>query len=75
MYVMKLSDALMLQKLDAHSDLLVKGEIVEVIDGMLVLFISHQWIGFGFPDLRFEQFLEFQRAVQGLMKKSQRVIV
>lgn len=75
MYVMKLEDSLTLQTLEAHSDLLVKGDIVEVIGGMLVLFISHQWIGLGFPDLRFEQFVEFQRAVQGLMKRSQRVIV
>lgn len=70
MYVMKISDALDLVQLDNHDKLLQQKKIVEWQDGMIVIFVSHQWLSRAHPDKQMQQFAVLQGALRSLISGS-----
>lgn len=64
MYVMHVRDVLELTELSAHDKLLSAGKIVQFRAGMIVIFVSHQWLGRTHPDPQMKQF----RVLQGFLR-------
>eukprot|EP00971_Amphidinium_carterae_P105413 2087396-Amphidinium_carterae.1 len=60
MWVMQLSHALALTSLEPYEAQREAGAISMMQTGMLVSFISHQWLGLSQPDQNMEQFKDFQ---------------
>ena len=67
MYVMRVSDALQLNEVIDHQELLVQGKIVVYSEGMHVIFVSHQWLGSAHPDKDFQQFKVLQELLRNLL--------
>jgi len=67
MYVMSVKDALELTEMHHHQELLRKGKVVRRTPGMIIIFVSHQWLGFSHPDKHMKQFRVLQQALRNLI--------
>jgi len=67
MYVMSVKDALELTEMRHHQELLRDGKIIRRTSGMIIIFVSHQWLGFTHPDRNMKQFRVFQQALRNLI--------
>lgn len=61
MYGVSVKAVLKSQAVEMHEALRSKGLLVEVVDGMVVVFISHTWLGFRHPDPNMEHLHALQR--------------
>jgi hypothetical protein len=50
MHALAIADLLQLTRFPTHQELLKAGKLVEIKDGMDVLFVSHQWLSMQHPD-------------------------
>jgi hypothetical protein len=50
MHALAIADLLQLTRFPPHQELLKAGKLVEIKDGMDVLFVSHQWLSMQHPD-------------------------
>ncbi len=50
MYALPIADLQQLTRFPPHQELLKAGKLVEIKDGMDVLFVSHQWLSMQHPD-------------------------
>jgi hypothetical protein len=50
MYALPIADLQQLTRFPPHQELLKAGKLVEIKDGMDVLFVSHQWLSLQHPD-------------------------
>ncbi|CAK0859167.1 unnamed protein product [Prorocentrum cordatum] len=67
MFVMKVSDALELPKVEDHQELLAKGKVTVFSLGMEAIFVSHQWLARAHPDPDQRQFAVLQDALQNII--------
>jgi hypothetical protein len=56
MMVISLSRLRKIQHLEPHQTLLARGELTEYKPGMMVIFVSHEWVSHGHPDPEMQQF-------------------
>lgn len=75
MYVVRISDVLLMDTLEPHATLQKKGILRHFQDGMVVVFVSHQWIGWKVPDAWMDQFTELQNVLRGLINQAKKVVV
>jgi hypothetical protein len=50
MYALPIADLQQLTRLPPHQELMIAGKLVEIKNGMDVLFVSHQWLSMQHPD-------------------------
>lgn len=67
MFVVRIVDSLAMSSLSPHQELLTSGTLYLFQGGMVVVFVSHQWMGIKYPDIRFRQFKELQMVLKGLI--------
>jgi hypothetical protein len=66
MYALPIADLRQLTRFPPHQKLLRAGKLVEVKDGMGVLFVSHQWLSMQHPDPESHQLQYLQRILSRL---------
>eukprot|EP00929_Paragymnodinium_shiwhaense_P022799 TRINITY_DN14453_c1_g1_i1.p1 TRINITY_DN14453_c1_g1~~TRINITY_DN14453_c1_g1_i1.p1 ORF type:complete len:718 (-),score=122.70 TRINITY_DN14453_c1_g1_i1:463-2616(-) len=66
MYVVKVSDAMAMEEVQPHQELVRQGKVVEYEEGMRVMFISHQWTSWDHPDKAAEQFRALRMMLKGV---------
>jgi len=67
MYVKSVLDVLKISMLTPHEELLSTGRLREFTPEMVVIFISHQWLGRKHPDLHMKQFRVLQAGLAHLV--------
>jgi len=70
MWVAPVREVLEMSKLVPHQKLIEARAIAEVVAGMAVIFVSHQWLGFDRPDGDMKQFRVLQRVLRDLIDGS-----
>jgi hypothetical protein len=66
MHALPITDLLQLTRFPPHQELLKTGRLVEIKDGMDVLFVSHQWLSMQHPDPENNQLKCLQRVLSRL---------
>jgi ankyrin repeat protein len=66
MYALPIADLQQLTRFPPHQELLKAGKLVEIKDGMDVLFVSHQWLSMQHPDPESNQLKCLQRVLSRL---------
>ncbi len=66
MHALPIADLLQLTRFPPHQELLKAGKLVEIKDGMDVLFVSHQWLSMQHPDPKSNQLKCLQRVLSRL---------
>jgi hypothetical protein len=66
MYALPIADLQKLARFPPHQELLKVGKLVEIKDGMDVLFVSHQWLSMQHPDPDSNQLKWLQRVLSRL---------
>ena len=66
MYALPIADLQQLTRFPPHQELLKAGKLVEIKDGMDVLFVSHQWLSMQHPDPENNQLKCLQRVLSRL---------
>lgn len=67
MYVMSVKDALEMTEMRHHQVLVREGKVIRCTQGMMIIFLSHQWLGLAHPDRNMIQFRTLQQALENLM--------
>eukprot|EP00928_Gymnodinium_smaydae_P015955 TRINITY_DN15941_c0_g1_i1.p1 TRINITY_DN15941_c0_g1~~TRINITY_DN15941_c0_g1_i1.p1 ORF type:complete len:589 (+),score=98.19 TRINITY_DN15941_c0_g1_i1:75-1841(+) len=67
MHVMAVRDAIALDEILPHQKLRHAGKVVVRSSDMVIIFVSHQWIGFSHPDKDMKQFRILQDALKALI--------
>jgi hypothetical protein len=67
MHALPIADLQQLKRFPPHQELLKAGKLVEIKDGMDVLFVSHQWLSMQHPDPESNQLKCLQRVLSRLV--------
>lgn len=70
MFVVSIQDVLAMTWLKPHQELLSSSSLYAFYQGMVVVFVSHQWVGLKYPDARLRQFKELQVVMKGLTENT-----